>query len=38
MMTYPRLTSFVDLKMVVYTNASLGKINDGAGSTGAFIA
>ena len=36
-MTFPRLTSLEDLKIVVFTDASLGNINDGAGSTGAFI-
>ena len=36
-MTFPRLTSLEDLKIVVFTDASLGNINDRAGSTGAFI-
>ena len=36
-MTFPRLTSLEDLKIVVFTDASLGNINNGAGSTGAFI-
>ena len=36
-MTFPRLTSLEDLKIVVFSDASLGNINDVAGSTGAFI-
>ena len=36
-MTFPELDKMKELKMVVFTNASLGIINEGTGSTGAFI-
>ena len=36
-MTFPELDKMKELKMVVFTNASLGNINEGTGSTGAFI-
>ena len=36
-MTFPELDKMKDLKMVAFTDASLGNINKGTGSTGAFI-
>ena len=36
-MTFPELDKMKELKMVVFTDASLGNINEGTGSTGAFI-
>ena len=36
-MTFPELGKMKELKMVVFTDASLGNINEGTGSTGAFI-
>ena len=36
-MTIPELDKMKELKMVVFTDASLGNINEGTGSTGAFI-
>lgn len=36
-MTFPKLDKMKELKMVVFTDASLGNINEGTGSTGAFI-
>ena len=36
-MTFPRLNKAAELKIVVFTDASLGNINEGTGSTGAYI-
>ena len=36
-MTFPRLSKTAELKIAVFTDASLGNINEGTGSTGAFI-
>ena len=36
-MTFPELDKMKELKMVVFTDASLGNINEGTGSTGPFI-
>ena len=36
-MTFPELDKMKELKMVVFTDASLGNTNEGTGSTGAFI-
>ena len=36
-MTFPELDKMKELKMVVFTDASLGNINERAGGTGAFI-
>ena len=36
-MTFPKLDKTKELKVVVFTDASLGNINEGTGSTGAYI-
>ena len=36
-MTFPELDKMNELKMVVFTDAFLGNINEGTGSAGAFI-
>ena len=36
-MTFPKMDKTRELKIVVFTDASLGNINEGTGSTGAFI-
>ena len=36
-MTFPELDKMKEIKMVVFTDASLGNINEGTGSTGAFM-
>ena len=36
-MTFPRLNKAAELKIVVFTDASLGNINEGTGSTGVYI-
>ena len=36
-MTFPELDKMKELKMVLFTDASLGNINEETGSTGAFI-
>lgn len=36
-MTFPKMDKTKELKVIVFTDASLGNINEGTGSTGAFI-
>ena len=36
-MTFPKMDKTRELKIVIFTDASLGNINEGTGSTGAFI-
>ena len=36
-MTFPKLDKTKELKVVVFTDAFLGNINEGTGSTGAYI-